>query len=209
MSVANHNRTPFVLVLSAPSGGGKTTVGQNLLKQNPRLRRVITCTTRAPRAGEVDGVDYFFLTPEDFDARVKRGDFLEYANVFEKRYGTLKSEVIRPLGEGFDVLLIIDVQGAAAARRQFADDPALGNALVTIFMTPGSSAELTSRLHGRATETAEAMHKRLSQADQEVAQAPKFDYIVVSGTREEDLRKMQAIYDAEGLRQHRVHLSWE
>ena len=202
-------RTPFVLVLSAPSGGGKTTVGQSLLNQNPRLRRVITCTTRAPRVGEVNGVDYFFLPPEDFDERVKRGDFLEYANVFDKRYGTLKSEVIRPLGEGYDVLLIIDVQGAAAARRQFAEDPALGKSLVTVFMTPGSRTELTNRLQGRATETAEAMFKRLSQADQEVAQAPKFDYIVMSGTREEDLRRMQAIYDAEGLRQYRAHFTWE
>ena len=187
-------RTPFVLVLSAPSGGGKTTVGQSLLNQNPRLRRVITCTTRAPRVGEVNGVDYFFLPPEDFDERVKRGDFLEYANVFDK---------------GYEVLLIIDVQGAAAARRQFAEDPALGKSLVTVFMTPGSRTELTNRLQGRATETAEAMFKRLSQADQEVAQAPKFDYIVMSGTREEDLRRMQAIYDAEGLRQYRAHFTWE
>ncbi|HTI69946.1 MAG TPA: guanylate kinase [Candidatus Limnocylindria bacterium] len=205
----NGSRSPFVLILSAPSGGGKTTVGQRLLEQSSRLKRVITCTTRNPREGEVQGVDYFFLTPDDFDGRVHRGEFLEYANVFGKRYGTLKSEVLRLLNEGSDVLLIIDVQGAAQARRVFNEDPVLHRALVTVFLTPPSQEELEGRLRGRGTEAEEAVARRLAEAAQEIAQSADFDYLVVSGTREEDLRRMQAIYEAEGLRRARVHLRWE
>lgn len=202
------NRTGILLLVSAPSGGGKTTVCTSMLGRNPGLRRVITCTTRPPRPGEVNGVDYHFFSPAEFEQRVGAGEFLEHASVYGNRYGTLRSSVLEILRGGGDVLLNIDVQGAASIRRVASADPELALALVTLFITPATLRELEGRLRGRGSDPEEVVARRLAAAAGEVAEAAEFDYLVVSGTREEDLRRVQAIYDAEGCRRRRVHLEF-
>lgn len=194
---------PFLFLLSAPSGAGKTTVADGLIAASPRLRRVITCTTRPPRPGEVNGRDYHFLTPEEFRLRVEQGDFLEHASVFGKSYGTLKRSVLDLLESGFDVLLNIDVQGADLVRQEARRDPVLGAALVTVFLGPPSLSELERRLRGRGSDAEEVIQRRLGTARDEAARWTEYDYLVVSGTREEDLFRMRSIYVAEGLRRGR------
>ena len=193
-----------LLLVSAPSGGGKTTVCAGLLAANPRLKRVVTCTTRPPRPGETDGVDYHFRTPERFAA----GGFLEHANVYGNRYGTLRASVLEQLRAGWDVLLNIDVQGAASIRWAAEGEPELGAALVTLFLTPANLRELEQRLRGRGSEAEDVLLRRLEAAWREVAEAVHFDYLLVSGTRTEDLRRAQAVYDAEKIRRHRVRFEF-
>jgi guanylate kinase len=193
----------LLMVISAPSGGGKTTVCEKMLAANPNITRAITCTTRPPRDGERDGVDYFFLAAEDFLRRVQAGNFLEHATVYGNSYGTLKSEVLGKLRAGKDVLLTVDVQGAAAIRTQAESDPELERALVEVFLTPESLAVLEQRLKKRGKDSAEAIKKRLAVARQEIAQWKHFDYLLISTSIAEDYRRMQAIYDAEKIRQSR------
>lgn len=196
--------SPLLVVISAPSGGGKTTLCQQLLATNADIVRAITCTTRPPRAGERDGVDYYFLDSATFLKRVNAGDFLEHATVFGNRYGTLKREVLDKLRQGRDVVLNIDVQGAAAIRQKAAEDPELGAALVTVFLTPPSLAILEKRLRKRAADSEAAIQKRLSVARQEIAQWKHFDYLLISTTIPEDLRRVQMILAAEKMRQIRA-----
>lgn len=193
----------LLMVISAPSGGGKTTVCEKMLAANAGITRAITCTTRPPREGERDGVDYFFLTAEDFLRRVQAGNFLEHATVYGNSYGTLKSEVLGKLRAGKDVLLTVDVQGAAAIRTQAEGDAELERALVEVFLTPESLAVLEQRLKKRGKDTAEAIKKRLAVARQEIAQWKHFDYLLISTSIAEDYRRMQAVYDAEKIRQSR------
>jgi guanylate kinase len=170
------------------------------------MTRAVTCTTRAPRPGEAHGVDYHFLTPADFETRVEAGEFLEHATVFGNRYGTLKSEVLDRLRAGKDVLLNIDVQGAEAVRARAREVPEIEAALVTVFLTPATPEELASRLTQRGTETPESLAKRLGTARHEVARWREFQYLLVSGTMEEDQRRMEVILEAERLCAARSHL---
>lgn len=195
---------PLLVLISAPSGGGKTTLCQQLLAARPDLTRAITCTTRSPRPGEQDGVDYHFLSEADFQKRVQAGDFLEHATVFGRSYGTLRSEVLEKLGKGRDVLLNVDVQGAATIRERAADEPGLKRALITVFLTPPSVAELAQRLNRRNTEAPEEIEKRLALACEEIAQWKHFDYLLISSTIPEDLRRMLSIVEAEKMRRERV-----
>lgn len=195
---------PLLIVLSAPSGGGKTTVTQQLLAVRPDITRVITCTTRAPRPGEQDGVDYYFYDRARFDKAVEAGFFLEHATVFGNSYGTLKSEVIDKLRANKDVILTIDVQGAESIRLCAARDPELKRALVTVFLAPTSLAVLEQRLLKRGADSPEAIKKRLSMARQEIAHWRSFDYLLISTSIEGDFRRMRSIIDAEKMRQHRA-----
>ena len=125
--------SPLLILISAPSGGGKTTLCQQLLAARPDMTRAVTCTTRAPRDGERDGVDYYFLDAESFLKRVQAGNFLEHATVYGNSYGTLKSEVLGHMRQGKDVLLNVDVQGAATIREKAQEDQELSRALVSVF----------------------------------------------------------------------------
>lgn len=168
------------------------------------MTRAITCTTRAPREGEQDGVDYYFLNAESFLRRVQAGNFLEHATVYGHSYGTLKSEVLGRLRQGQDVLLTVDVQGAATIREKAQEDPELRRALLSVFLTPASIAILEERLRRRATDSAATIQKRLAVARQELAQWKHFDYLLLSGTIDEDLRRMLAIIEAEKMRSSRA-----
>jgi guanylate kinase len=204
MSSPPSNANPLLIVLSAPSGAGKTTLCEQLVATRPHIARAITCTTRTPRPGEKDGKDYYFLDAGTFLKRVQAGNFLEHATVHGNSYGTLKSEVLGKLRQGLDVVLIVDVQGAAAIREHADRDPEVKRALVTVFLTPRSLSVLEQRLRKRGLDTAAAIQKRLSVAKQEIAQWRHFDYLIISTTVTEDVRRMQAILDAEQMRQTRV-----
>jgi guanylate kinase len=205
MGSATH-KSGLLLIISAPSGGGKTTLSQHLLASNPNTVRAVTCTTRAPRETEKDGVDYYFLDPADFLKRVQAGNFLEHATVYGNSYGTLKSEVLNKLRQGRDVLLNVDVQGAASIRDRAEDDEELKNALVTVFLAPPSLPVLEQRLKGRNQDSPASIQKRLSVARHEIAQWKHFDYLIVSSTIQDDLAKLQGIITAEKLRQFRIKL---
>src|SRR6476619_3798435 len=151
--MAQSNPNPLLIVISAPSGGGKTTLCQQLMASRSKMTRAITCTTREPRPGEKDGVDYYFLDAASFLKRVQAGHFLEHATVYGNSYGTLKSEVLGKLRQGKDVLLSVDVQGAATIREAALEDAELKRALVTIFLTPPSLAVLEERLCRRGTDS--------------------------------------------------------
>jgi guanylate kinase len=195
---------PLLIVISAPSGGGKTTLCEKLLAANPNVARAITCTTRAPREGEKDGTDYYFLDPGTFLKRVQAGNFLEHATVYGNSYGTLKSEVLGKLRQGNDVLLNIDVQGASTIREKASEDEELRKALVSVFLTPPSLTILEQRLKKRGQDSAASIKKRLSVARQEIAQWKNFDYLIISLSPDEDLRRMQAIVAAEKMRVFRA-----
>jgi guanylate kinase len=202
--MADEVPSALLVLISAPSGGGKTTLCQQLLSARPELSRAITCTARDPRPGEKDGVDYYFLDPAAFLERVRAGGFLEHATVYGRYYGTPKSEVQGKLRQGRDVLLNVDVQGAASIRRQAQADPELKRALVSVFLTPPSLAILEERLRKRGTDSADIVARRLGVARQEIAQWTNFDYLIVSGSVQEDLRRMLAILETEKLRTSRL-----
>ena len=196
--------SPLLVLISAPSGGGKTTLCQQLLAARPQMTRAVTCTTRPPRAGERDGVDYIFLDPGSFLKRVHAGNFLEHATVYGNSYGILKAEVLGKLRQGRDVLLNVDVQGAATIREKAQEDPELKRALVSVFLTPPSMGIVEERLRKRGTDSEAVIQKRLSVARQEISQWKNFDYLLLSASIPEDLRRMLAIVEAEKMRSVRV-----
>jgi guanylate kinase len=196
--------SPLLVLISAPSGGGKTTLCQQLLSARPQMTRAVTCTTRPPRAGERDGVDYYFLDANSFLKRVQAGNFLEHATVFGNSYGVLKAEVLGKLRQGKDVLLNVDVQGAATIRQKAQEDAELRRALVSVFLTPPSMEIVEARLRKRGTDSEAVIQKRLSAARQEIAQWKHFDYLLLSSSINEDLRRMLAIVETEKMRSLRV-----
>ena len=200
------NPSAMLVVISAPSGTGKTTLCERTLAARPNMARAITCTTREPRPGEKDGVDYYFLGAADFLKRVQAGNFMEHATVYGNSYGTLKSEVLGKLRAGKDVLLNVDVQGAAAIREHSQEDPELSRVLVTVFLTPPSMAVLEARLKKRGQDSAQTIVKRLGVARQEIAQWKNFDYLIVSSSIDEDVRRLEAILDAEQMKKGRAQL---
>lgn len=195
---------PLLVLISAPSGGGKTTICNQLLAARPQMARAVTCTTRPIRPGEEDGVDYYFLDAGSFLKRVQAGNFLEHATVYGNSYGILKAEVLGKLRQGKDVLLNVDVQGAATIRERALEDPELKRALVTVFLTPPSLSVLEERLRKRGTDAPAVIQKRLGVARQEIAQWKNFDYLLVSTSITEDLRRMLAVVEAEKMRSPRV-----
>ena len=196
--------TPLLIVISAPSGGGKTTLCQQLLAHHPEMTRAVTCTTRAPRPGEAEGRDYYFVDKNEFARRVHAQAFLEHALVHGRSYGTPKAQVLDNLRQGKDVLLAIDVQGAATICARAMADADLSRALVTVFLTPATVRELEERLRRRGTDAPTELEKRLAAARYEIEQWTRFQYLILSTTIAEDLRRMEAIVDAERMRQGRA-----
>lgn len=199
----NKKTAPLLILISAPSGGGKTTLCRQLLRARRNMVRAVTCTTRLPRKGERNGVDYYFLKAEDFLRRLQAGNFIEHATVYGNSYGILKSELLGKLRSGKDVLLNVDVQGAATIRAKAENEPELMRALVTIFLTPTSLAEIEARLKRRGADADAVIQKRIAVAKQEIAQWKNFDYLLISTSKEEDLRRTLAIVEAEKMRMTR------
>lgn len=193
----------LLFIISGPAGSGKTTLCEALLSSQETLQRVVTATTRPPRAGEVDGSDYYFLSAEAFENKIAAGEFYEHAKVHLYHYGSLKHEIQNKLASGVDLLLNIDVQGAATFRQTAAEDPALKDRVVTIFIQPPSMDELEKRLRLRASESEQTLQVRLATANKELAQAGDYDYCLPSGSREDDFKRIEAIYLAEKMRQRR------
>ncbi len=182
----------IVFVFSGPSGTGKSTLCNRILQEAKNLRFSVSCTTRQPRVGEVDGKDYHFVSRETFDERIKNHEFLEYANVYEDYYGTLKSEIESRISEGNDILLDIDVQGAMQIRKNSANHP-WASAVHYIFVAPPSLEELERRLRSRATEPEEKIQRRLKQARTELSQSELYDHIVVNSEMDRALEQIRAI----------------
>lgn len=174
---------PILLVVSAPSGGGKTTLCERLVAENGDIVRSVSCTTRKPRGAEINGKHYFFLTEEEFDGKLAAGEFLENAVVHGAKYGTLRQTVAGLLKKGKSVLMIIDVQGARQVReyvrKSGAKDP-IRAAFVSVFLAPPSQRELRRRLETRKEDAPEVIEKRLKNAVEEMKCAGEYDYVIVN-----------------------------
>ena len=187
---------PFPIVLSSPSGGGKTTIARMLLAKRPDVGYSVSCTTRAPRQGEVNGRDYFFVTQEEFRSRQGRGEFAESAEVHGQLYGTLMREVESVLGSGRHVVMDIDVQGA----RQFV---AAYKESVLVFLLPPSADALFARLTSRNTDRPDEVRRRLKQASAELEAVRDYHYVVVNDALDSAYSQVSSIIDAEAVRHAR------
>lgn len=173
-------RSGNLIVISGPSGVGKSTLVKKAREVLPELEFSVSCTTRAPRAGEVDGRDYFFLNETEFEKKVQQNEFIEFAGVFAHRYGTLKREVLSRLQRGADVILDIDVQGAKQIRQAARNDSEIARAAQFIMIVPPDMETLSSRLTGRNSETPESLKLRLAGAQSELSNFRIYDYLVVN-----------------------------
>lgn len=187
----------LLIVISAPSGTGKTTLVHMLLKEFPDLEFSVSYTTRPPRPGEVDGKDYHFVDRKTFERMIEEGDFLEWAEVYGNLYGTSRTQVLRALNEGRDVILDIDTQGALQVKKNFPE-------AVLIFILPPSLKELERRLRNRGTDDEETIERRLKIAREEIRRAPLYDYIVVNDVLEVAYENLRSIIRAEKLRTERL-----
>jgi guanylate kinase len=186
-----------MLVLSSPSGAGKTTLSRKLLERDSDLSLSVSATTRPARPGEVDGADYIFVTAERFDEMVAGGELLEHAVVFGHKYGTPKAPVERALADGQDVLFDIDWQGTQQLKQEMRED------LASIFILPPSTEELERRLYARAQDSEEVVRGRMAKAADEMSHWAEYDYIVVNENVEDSLDEVKAILTAERLRRQR------
>lgn len=194
---------PLFLVVSAPSGAGKTSLCNELVRRIPRMVYSISCTTREPRGGERDGTEYFFVSEQEFARRVEGGEFLEHALVHGHRYGTLRQTVCDALATGSDVLMDLDVQGARQIReacqaRQ--TDEAIRRGFVDLFIAPPSMDELRRRLYGRNTDTEEVIEQRIRNAEKEMRDRPLYRYCVINDDFDEALQEMVDIVRREHQR---------
>ena len=180
------------MVISAPSGTGKSTICRKLLQRRRDLRYSISCTTRLPRPGEKNGKHYFFVTRDEFNRKIRRGEFLEYALVHDQYYGTPRPFIESSVKEGFSILLAIDVQGAQAIQRKMPDS-------VLVFVSPPSMESLRERLAARR-EAKESASRRMASAETELSSARKYDYLVINDRLDEAVSQIDAILTAESLR---------
>src|SRR5581483_4606699 len=190
-------RRGLMLVLSSPSGAGKTTLSRRLMESDPAIRMSVSVTTRQPRQGEVEGTDYYFVSPSHFQALVDSGSFLEHALVFGHHYGTPKEPVMLALGAGRDVLFDIDWQGTQQLRQQAGDD------LVSIFVLPPSHDELERRLKARAQDAPEVVAARMAKAGNEISHWAEYDYVVINDHLDTTLDKIKTILAAERMKRSR------
>ena len=198
------SRYGILFVVSAPSGAGKSTLC-DALRQTPDFVYSVSCTTRLPRAGEIDGEDYHFIAESDFRARVAAGEFLEHAEVHGKYYGTLREPIVSNLQKGVDVLIDVDTQGATAIR-EF-EDAFIRQALTDVFIMPPDREELRRRLTKRGTETPAQIEVRLQTAAREIEHWRDYRYTIISKSIEEDLMKFRHIMGAERYLSSRMILA--
>lgn len=188
----------LLIVISGPSGAGKGTICQKLLEQNNNLYLSVSATTRNPRDGEKDGVDYYFLTKEDFERKIDNGNFLEYAQVYKGcYYGTPKDKVTDMLNKGYDVILEIDIQGALQVKENYPEG-------IFIFVMPPTMRDLRDRLVARKTETKEKIIERFTKAYKEVNEKAKYNYVVINDIVENAVQKVEAIMLSEKCRVDRI-----
>lgn len=188
--------TPVLLVVAGPAGSGKSTLCDRLVKEVPGFSRVVTTTTREPRNGELNGVHYHFLTPEQFDAKLAANAFLEWAWVHgKKRYGTLASSVLEPMARGQSLVISVDVQGVESFRRAAASLPVLARRMTTVFIVVDHE-RLVARMRARAQDNEEEIAGRMRTAERELREAGKFDFQIESRTRDEDFAALLAIVAA-------------
>lgn len=187
----------LLIVISGPSGAGKGTICKSFLERNPEVAISVSATTRSPRAGEVEGVNYYFMSKDDFKKKIQDNDFLEYAEVYDNFYGTPKSNVEELLESGKDVILEIDIQGALKVKENTEEG-------VFIFILPPSMEELKARIIKRGSETPESLMKRFKSAYKEINFISRYNYAVVNDEVETAVEKLEAIINAEKCRVDRI-----
>jgi guanylate kinase len=190
-------RRGLMLVLSSPSGAGKTTLSRRLLQSDPEIVMSVSATTRARRPNEIDGQDYFFVTPARFDEMVEAGEFLEHAVVFGNKYGTPRGPVMAALEAGKDVLFDIDWQGTQQLKQQVRDD------LASVFVVPPSKAELERRLRIRAQDSDAVVRERMAKANDELSHWPEYDYLLMNDDIQYAMGKLEEILRVERSRRTR------
>jgi len=187
----------LVLIISSPSGAGKTTICKKLIEEVNNLNLSVSVTTRLKRSDEVDGKDYFFRSDKEFDDMVAQEKFLEHAKVFDYSYGTLKSEIDTKIINGINVIVDIDWQGTRQIEQHIPDD------IVKIFILPPSIKELEKRLGARATESQDSFKKRMSEARKEISHYSEYDFIIINEDIQESVNKIKTILHSESLRKRR------
>ncbi len=198
MDFKSLNRRGFMLILSSPSGAGKTTICRSVLSKDPRISLSISATTRPMRPGEEEGVDYFFKTEEEFKAMIEADEFLEWAHVFGNYYGTLKKTVYEAMEEGKDILFDIDWQGAQQLKEVASED------VVTIFILPPSRDELESRLRNRAQDEECVIKERMEKANSEISHYTEYKYIIINQELDSSIDKVESIVKSERLTRRRL-----
>lgn len=185
-----------IIAISGPAAVGKTTICDRLIREfGPRLKRLVTATTRPPRTGEAYGVDYFFLSTKEFQKKLSDDSFLEHENIHGNMYGILKETILDAQAEEINLLLNIDVNGASSLRNFCSENSILKGQLITIFLKPSSMDQLVLRIQERASESAEQMRLRLDNAEEEVRRAGEFDYVLKSRDKESDYQRVKDLYE--------------
>ncbi|MGL5717594.1 MAG: guanylate kinase [Paraclostridium sp.] len=190
------NKKGLLLVVSGPSGAGKGTICKAFLENNKNVKLSVSATTRSPREGEIDGVNYFFVTKDNFKDMIDNGELLEHAQIYDNFYGTPKAAILENLEQGYDVLLEIEMQGARQIKEVYPEG-------VFIFILPPSLDELKSRIVGRGTETEEQINKRFGSAFEEICQIENYDYFIVNKDINESAKELSDIISAEKNKVHR------
>ena len=185
----------IVLIICGPAGSGKTTLCDQLLEEfSGKIQRQVTTTSREPRPGEVDGVDYHFLGPDVFEQRIQAGGFIEWALVHGRYYGSQRKHIEALLAEDKDILLNIDIQGARSFREEGKRNPALAGRIRDVFIRPRSMEQLRERRRGRAADSEEGIERRLQSAREELQAIGDFDHVITSGSRDEDYAALRDYY---------------
>jgi len=197
-------RLGMVIVVSGASGTGKSTICGQVRKAMPELGFSVSCTTRQPRQGEKESIDYYYISKEEFEKRVEAGEFIEHAEVFSNYYGTLKSEVIDKVEAGKDVFLDIDIQGALQIQRAVLNDPVLEKCCEFIFIIPPSMTELKKRLRERSSDSEEQISQRLAKAESEISSWCKYDYLIVNDDFDRAADEMKSLIHVLRLKTKRM-----
>lgn len=185
-----------IIAISGPAAVGKTTICDRLIREfGPRLKRLVTATTRLPRTGEADGIDYFFLSTKEFQKKLSDDSFLEHENIHGNMYGILKESLLDAQAEEINLLLNIDVNGASSLRNFCSENSILKGQLITIFLKPSSMDQLVLRMQERASESAEQMRLRLDNAEEEIRRGGEFDYVLKSRDKESDYQRVKDLYE--------------